>query len=151
MQVRPPNLPSETIEVRTMTQADVAAADELRRLAGWNQKPRDWQRLLKLEPQGCFAALRNGAVVGTVTTTVYGTALAWIGMMLVHPEHRRIGIATRLMNRALEHLKQRRVSCVKLDATPAGQPVYEKLGFVSERRLQRWQRTGNCAESTTPG
>jgi GNAT superfamily N-acetyltransferase len=132
-----------------MTEADLAAADELRRLAGWNQKPRDWQRLLTLEPYGCFVALRNGAVVGTVTTTVYGTALAWIGMMLVHPEHRRTGIATRLMNRALEFLKQRHVSCVKLDATPVGQPVYEKLRFVSEWRLQRWQRIGDSAESST--
>jgi len=118
-----------------MSEADLAAADELRRLAGWNQKPRDWQRLLAFEPRGCFVALRNGAVVGTVTTTVYGTALAWIGMMLVHPEHRRTGIATRLMNRALEYLNHRKVSGVKLDATPAGQPVYEKLGFVPEWRL----------------
>jgi len=132
-----------------MTEADLAAADELRRLAGWNQKPREWQRLLTLEPYGCFVALRNGAVVGTVTTTVYGTALAWIGMMLVHPEHRRTGIATQLMNRALEYLKQRHVSCVKLDATPVGQPVYEKLGFVSEWRLQRWQRIGGSVESST--
>ena len=129
-----------------MTEADLVAADELRRLAGWNQKPRDWQRLLTLEPRGCFVALRNGAVVGTVTTTVYGTALAWIGMMLVHPEHRRIGVATHLMNRALEYLKQRQVRCVKLDATPAGQPVYEKLGFVSEWQLQRWQRLGASSE-----
>src|SRR5262249_44841777 len=149
MQVRPRNLSSETVEVRMMTQADLAAADELRRLAGWNQKPRDWQRLLTLEPRGCFVALRNGAVVGTVTTTVYGTELAWIGMMLVHPEHRRIGIATQLMNRALEYLKERQMRCVKLDATPAGQPVYEKLGFVSEWRLQRWQRVGDCVSSAT--
>jgi GNAT superfamily N-acetyltransferase len=130
-----------------MTPADVAAADELRRLAGWNQKPRDWQRLLELEPHGCFVAQRNQAVVGTVTTTVYGKALAWVGMMLVHPEHRRIGVATQLMKRALEYLKQGQVSCVKLDATPAGQPVYEKLGFISEWRLRRWQRMANCAGS----
>lgn len=131
-----------------MTEADLVAADELRRLAGWNQKPRDWQRLLTLEPRGCFVALRNGALVGTVTTTVYGTELAWIGMMLVHPEHRRIGLATLLMQRALEYLKRSRVRCVKLDATPAGQPVYEKLGFVSEWRLQRWQRIGDCGQLT---
>jgi GNAT superfamily N-acetyltransferase len=139
-------VPAETIEVRLMTEADLAAADELRRLAGWNQKPRDWQRLLTLEPRGCFVALRNGAVVGTVTTTVYGTDLAWIGMMLVHPEHRRTGIASRLMNRALEFLQQRQVNCVRLDATPIGQPVYEKLGFISEWRLQRWQRVGDSTE-----
>ena len=139
-------VPAETIEVRVMTEADLAAADELRRLAGWNQKPEDWQRLLTLEPRGCFVALRNGAVVGTVTTTVYGTALAWIGMMLVHPEHRRSGIATRLMNRALEYLRKGQVGCIRLDATPVGRPVYEKLGFISEWQLQRWQRAEDCAE-----
>jgi len=66
--------------------------------------------------------------------------------MLVHPEHRRIGIATRLMSRALEYLQQRQVGCIRLDATPVGRPVYEKLGFISEWQLQRWQRAEDCAE-----
>ncbi len=123
-----------------MEETDVVAADELRRLAGWNQRREDWQQLLRLEPVGCFVAMRNGQLVGTVTTTAYGQALAWIGMMLVHPEHRRQGIATALMRRALSHLRDSGVRCVRLDATPAGQPLYERLGFAPEWRITRWRR-----------
>ena len=140
MQRRLGQLPSEAIDLRLMSEADLVGADELRGVVGWNQTQQDWRRLLALQPQGCFVAFCNGALVGTVTTTAYGTDLAWIGMMLVHPEHRRKGIGKRLMNRALEHLKELRVRCVKLDATPAGRPLYEQLGFVAESTLQRWQR-----------
>jgi predicted N-acetyltransferase YhbS len=123
-----------------MTEGDLPAADELRRIEGWNQTPEDWRRLFWLEPRGCFVAVQNGGVVGTVTTTTYGQALAWIGMMLVHPEHQRRGIGRRLMRQALEYLQGHGVKCVKLDATPAGRPLYEKLGFVSQGTLTRCRR-----------
>ncbi len=130
----------EKVSLRRMTDGDLRVADELRRLAGWNQTLEDWRRLLWLEPRGCFVAVENGEVVGTVTTTTYGQALAWIGMMLVRAEHQRRGIGTRLMRQALEYLRDRGVACVKLDATPAGRLVYEKLGFVPESTLTRWQQ-----------
>jgi predicted N-acetyltransferase YhbS len=117
--------------LRRMTEADLPGADELRRLAGWNQTAEEWRRSLSLEPEGCFVALQDGKVAGTVTTITYGRALAWIGMMLVHPDHRGRGIGTGLMQQALKYLQDRGVKCIKLDATPAGQPLYEKP-FVVE-------------------
>jgi predicted N-acetyltransferase YhbS len=125
------------LSLRVMTQGDLAAVDELRRLAGWNQTPQDWRGFLELEPQGCFLAELDGELAGTVTTTSYAQALAWIGMMLVHPKHRRHGIATRLMGQAIDYLRARAVRCIRLDATPAGYPLYEKLGFIPEWTLTR--------------
>jgi len=127
-----------------MTVDDISAADNLRRLIGWNQRPEHWRRLLQLEPEGCFVVSLNGQLVGTVTTTSYGTAMAWIGMMLVHPDHRRRGIATRLMQQSVDYLHSRGVNCIRLDATPAGFPLYQQLGFMSEWTLTRWQRGGNA-------
>ena len=69
-------------------------------------------------------------------------------MMLVHAAHQRRGIGTRLMRQALEYLQGRGVECVKLDATPAGRPVYEKLGFVPESALTRWQRLSSGKTQT---
>ncbi len=125
--------------LRVMTAADLPAADGLRALIGWNQTVGDWHRLLRLEPQGCFVALKDSHLIGTVTTTAYGQALAWIGMMLVHPEHRRQGVARQLMQRAICYLQVKSVEVIKLDATPAGQPLYGQLGFVPEWTLTRWQ------------
>src|ERR1051326_2165170 len=139
MQVGSQDRSPQAVELRVMTAADLADADELRRLVGWNQTPEDWRRLLGLAPKGCFIMLHQEKLTGTVTTTAYDTTLAWIGMMLVHPDHRRKGIATRLMQQAVKYLQQRQGKCIKLDGNPGGQPLYEKLGFVSEGILHRWQ------------
>jgi len=136
----------DQIEIRLLTDADIPVAMRLKELANWNQTTDDWRRLLKLEPEGCFAAVLEGQVVGTATTTTYGRTLAWIGMVLVDPGFRRLGIATRLMKRAVEYAISR-VDTVKLDATPAGQPVYERLGFRVESRIERWVR--DCSHSDT--
>jgi predicted N-acetyltransferase YhbS len=132
---------AERAVIRQMQENDLASVDELRRLAGWNQTLEDWRWLLSLEPEGCFVAAQDAKVIGTVTTISYEKALGWIGMMLVHPDYQRQGIATRLMRRALDYLSGCGIRCIKLDATPAGRPLYEKLGFTPECTLTRYQGT----------
>src|SRR5215211_8728516 len=100
------------IDIRLLFESDIAAAMRLKDAAGWNQTEKDWLRLLALEPYGCFAAVKDGRLVGTTTTTTYGNDLAWIGMVLVDPEERHQGIATQLMNVALDYLKDK-VATVK--------------------------------------
>jgi len=129
------------IEIRLLRDSDVPAALRLKELAQWNQTENDWKRLLQLEPNGCFCATCDGEVVGTATTTTYGTELAWIGMVLVDPEHRRRGIGTKLMKTAMTYLDTAGVTTVKLDATPAGRPVYQQLGFHEESLVERWEST----------
>jgi ribosomal protein S18 acetylase RimI-like enzyme len=127
------------VEIRPLGEADLPDAMRLKEVAGWNQTEADWRRLLTIEPEGCFAAVAGGRVVGTTTTIAYGRDLAWIGMVLVDPDWRRRGIATRLMRVALGYLEGRDVRTVKLDATPAGCPVYEALGFEVESMVERWE------------
>jgi GNAT superfamily N-acetyltransferase len=127
------------IEIRLLAETDIAAAMRLTELERWNQTERDWHRLLKLGPDGCFAAWLDGRLVGTVTTTTYGRELAWIGMVLVAPEYRRHGIATQLMSAGIDYLRSAGIATVKLDATPSGRPIYEALGFVSEGLIERWE------------
>jgi RimJ/RimL family protein N-acetyltransferase len=103
-----------------------------------------------LEPQGCFLAELDNELAGTVTTTAYGQAIAWIGMMLVHPKHRRQGVATHLMGQAIEYLRRRTVRSIRLDATPAGYPLYEKLGFIAEWTLTRCQRPARHERPPSP-
>ena len=131
-------LDAEDIDVRLLTGEDIAEAMRLKAGARWNQTEVDWRRLLRLDPGGCFAASIGGKVVATTTTTMYGRALAWVGMVLVDPEFRRRGIATSLVTVALKHLAEAGVGTVKLDATPAGVPVYEGLGFEAELTIERW-------------
>jgi len=126
------------IEIRLLGESDLPAALRLKVLAHWNQTENDWRRLIKLEPNGCFCATDNGEVVATTTTTTYGRELAWIGMVLVDPAYRRRGIATRLMDVALEYLTRKGLETIKLDATPEGRLVYKNFGFREESLVERW-------------
>jgi GNAT superfamily N-acetyltransferase len=126
------------MQIRTMTVHDIPAGMRLKEIAGWNQTEADWQIFLDASRDGCFAAEVDGVVRGTATTIVYGGRLAWVGMVLVHPQHRGHGIGTRLLKKCIEHLDSIQVPCIKLDATPLGKPIYEKLGFAAEYELERW-------------
>jgi len=139
------------LHLRTLTQADLPFADLVRALAGWNQTLRDWERFLATEPEGCFLAEWNGMAAGTVTTTIYGSELAWVGMVLVHPDYRRRGIGRALLEHSITYLRTRGVRCIKLDATPAGKLVYDRLGFRSEWTLKRWVGRTPTGGGAVPG
>jgi GNAT superfamily N-acetyltransferase len=138
----------DQLEIRLLTEEHISAGMRLTRLAGWNQTESDWRRVLKHDPQGCFVAYLDNRVVGTSTSTVYGEDLAWIGMVLVDPVYRRRGVATQLMEVTIRNLPSRGVKTIKLDATPAGRPVYAALGFTEETRIERWMGTARAAGKT---
>jgi ribosomal protein S18 acetylase RimI-like enzyme len=131
---------SSPLAFRLLGREDLPFADSLRALVGWNQTLGDWERFLAIAPTGCFLAEWNGTRAGTATTIVYGTELAWIGMVLVHPEFQRRGIGRALLQHCIGFLRERGVRCIKLDATPLGVTVYCGLGFRDEWTLKRWAR-----------
>jgi GNAT superfamily N-acetyltransferase len=144
-----------------MTKADISSGMRLKEIAGWNQTSADWRRFLEASPEGCFVEEAGGRVCGTVTTITYEHRFAWIGMVLVGPEYRSRGIGTRLLERAIEHLDRLKIPTIKLDATPQGKPLYERLGFRSEYEIGRWtldrsraaaanETSSGALESVTP-
>jgi GNAT superfamily N-acetyltransferase len=122
----------------TLNKSLVPSAMRLNEAAGWNQTGQDWERVISLEPEGCFGLLHDGLLVSTTTAVCYGKELSWIGMVLTDPNFRGRGYARILMETALEFLRQRGLSWIKLDATPMGRPLYLKLGFVDEAPIERW-------------
>jgi GNAT superfamily N-acetyltransferase len=138
------------MRLRVMTDQDVQAGLRLNTLAGWNQTSADWQLFLKQSPDGCFVAEVDGKVIGTAATIPYENRFAWIGMVLVDPEFRKAGIGTQLLHKTIEHLDQAGISSMKLDATPLGKPLYEKLGFVMEYEIERWILKRSPGETSPP-
>ena len=137
------------LKLRYLTDADLPFADSLREIAGWNQTFTDWKRFLALSPRGCLIAESDGRLAATAVTISYGTDLGWIGMMLVHPDFRRRGIARVLLQHCIEILQTASVKSFKLDATPAGREVYLKMGFKDEFSLTRYQtESGHLSASS---
>jgi GNAT superfamily N-acetyltransferase len=126
------------VTIRPMDRADLGLGLHLCRQAGWNQIEADWRRFLDMQPEGCFVAALDGVPVGTTVTCLFGP-VAWIAMVLVEVSARRRGVATALLRHALDFLDERGAKTVRLDATAAGQAVYEKLGFAPEYRLTRYE------------
>lgn len=140
------------VTLRLMTEADIPFAMELKNIAGWNQSARDWEGYLKYEPAGCFIAEVAGKPVGTATSIGYRNHFGYIGMVLVHPDARRLGIGTKLLRQAIAYLQGRGVASVKLDATPMGRNVYLPMGFRDEYELTRFQGVTPTAPPTAgPG
>lgn len=123
------------ITIKNMSEKDLDFAMEIKDAEGWNQTRKDWELLFTSNPDLCLVATLEGKVIATVTAITYEKKLAWIGMMLVRKEHRGKGIAKLLMNSILKKIDH--CPSIKLDATPAGFPVYCKLGFVKEYSIYR--------------
>ncbi len=126
--------------IRLMQADDIDGAMRLKSVASWNQTRLDWERLLRLEPRGCFVDEREGMVAGTTTALRHGTELAWIGMVLVLPAFRRKGIARGLVQHALAWLKECGNAVIGLDATAMGYSLYQQLRFRDEDLIERWER-----------
>lgn len=127
----------EGTRIRRLEERDIDAAIALTDLEAWGYTREDFRRLLALSPDCCFAAERDGRVVGVLTTTTYG-GLAFLGAVIVSPELRGKGVGTEMMEAALAHLRATGVRTVRLNAYLNAVPFYERLGFHGECEVIRW-------------
>jgi GNAT superfamily N-acetyltransferase len=130
------------IRLRAMALEDIPAGMRLCFAAGWNQLEEDWRVFLLSPGSGAFLAEKDGRVVGTVAFMRYDS-LAWIAMMLVDPQERGAGIGAQLMEQVLSALSD--APCIGLDATPLGEPLYRRCGFVNEYGMVRTKATIDAA------
>lgn len=137
--------------VRVITEHDIAGAMCLKEAANWNQTELDWRNVMRLEPDGCFGVDCDGRLAASATNVRYSKELAWIGMVLTHPDYRGRGFARLLMEHSVAWLEERGVEWIKLDATDMGRPLYAKLGFEDECAIERWGRPpGPCEAPELP-
>jgi N-acetylglutamate synthase-like GNAT family acetyltransferase len=142
--------------MRQLRRSDIEDALVLSDAAGWNQTAEDWSRLISLEPEHCYSVEEDGRVVATSTLLVHSRDLAWVGMVLTHPNYRKRGHARRLLDIALARARELGIRSVKLDATAEGEPIYRSLGFETEQAIERWRRdpgpiiSGDVAENEIP-
>jgi GNAT superfamily N-acetyltransferase len=135
---------AEPVALRAMTPSDIPDGLRLSGAAGWNQRAEDWRFLLERNPGRFLVAVRDGRVIGSGGAVCYGTALAWVCMILVDPAERGHGIGSRIVSGVLDRLSDMR--SVGLDATPFGLAVYARLGFVETSRLLRLEAPPTSGE-----
>ena len=139
--------PSEALTSVVLGPADVPDGLALSDAAGWNQTADDWRLFIT---QGRVFGLREGdagPLVATAATLPYEGGIGWVSMVLVNPAWRHQGLATALMARCVAHLRTLGATPV-LDATPAGQQAYLRIGFEDGFALARWEGTVAAPEAS---
>ncbi|WP_458792747.1 GNAT family N-acetyltransferase [Yoonia sp. MH D7] len=134
--------PTETAsasDIITLSLDDIGDLMELSIEAAWNQTAKDWQ--LFLGRGAVFGIVEDGVLSASAAIMPYGTEVAWISMVLTRKSRRGCGLGTRLLKHCLSQIDAQGRTAV-LDATPAGEIIYRKLGFEGYKAFTRWAGTG---------
>ncbi len=124
------------VTLRSTHYNDIEVVMHLKNEEGWNQTEKDWGLLIKNPHNTCLVAEYQQKVIGTATAINYSNEGAWIGMVMVDRNYRGQGVSKLLLADLMKKLEQ--CKSIKLDATPAGLPVYKKMGFVNEYSICRF-------------
>ena len=119
------------MNIREMTPHDAERFSELSALVGWNQTLDDCRFFINTPWCKMICVEEKGEIIATAGAPVYDE-MAFINMVIVHPDYRKRGIATAMIRHLLENLK---VKTFRLHATPAGSFVYSKIGFQTTRTM----------------
>jgi GNAT superfamily N-acetyltransferase len=138
------------IAIRALTLDDLDTADAIMIPAYGVPRSRkhDLRRYLALQPDGWLLALLDGQPAGMGGAIDYGP-FAYIGLMAVLPALQRHGIALAIMERLLTWIAARGCPAALLDASPAGERLYEKLGFVDDDTVIQYIQD-DCAAHPRP-
>jgi ribosomal protein S18 acetylase RimI-like enzyme len=102
-----------------------------------NQPARAIEHKRHVQPELFLVAELSGDVVGT-TMAGYDGHRAWVYLVAVAPEHRKLGIGRRLMAEAVARLRRLGAPKLNLQVNTDNAGVvgfYEKLGFHVENRV----------------
>lgn len=112
----------------------VPAAHDLSLEVKWPHRLQDWQFVERLGSG--FVAEDPGGLVGTAMYWKHDARYASLGMVIVSPARQGHGIGRQLMSMVLDELDG---WTVLLHATPSGQPLYARLGFVPYGAINQHQ------------
>jgi GNAT superfamily N-acetyltransferase len=125
--------------IEEATAADIAALSALRIQMGWSHAT-DLLAAILGWPGSRVFIIRDGELanltgdpaqrpaVATIATAA--PPLGVIGSVMVRPDYQRSGLGRIIMEHAVEWLRLQSARRIFLDATPAGRPLYRRLGFV---------------------
>jgi ribosomal protein S18 acetylase RimI-like enzyme len=98
---------------------------------GHDPWPEDWDAFDDFDPDGVFVAEAGGEAVG-FALCFRRADHGYISVVAVVPSHRRRGIASALVGRAVGYLRSLQADTVRIDAyadAPAAVAAYRSLGF----------------------
>ncbi len=127
------------IAVRPLTEADLDWAADVLAATGLSARQPELRRYLALEPAGYYAAEAGGRPVGLGGYVAY-ERFAFVGNMAVAQDFQGRGVGRAILTRLLEEIDGRGIPETVLEATPEGERLYRKCGFVEAH----WCGSAEC-------
>lgn len=129
------------LSIDRATESTLPATVSLSDAAGWDVDERDWRRFFRSSAATVLVGRSGDDIVGTATLVTYdgrdGPPVAWVGMILVHPDERRQGYGTALFEAAVERAPEN--ALVGLDANEMGYEVYADTGYHDVCEVTQWR------------
>jgi predicted GNAT family acetyltransferase len=85
-----------------------------------------------------YGVYAGGTQVAYARAVTDGATFAWIADVVVHPEHRRQGLGTLLVDGLMADLEALGLRRVLLKASPEGHDLYRKAGFDGLDEPDAW-------------
>ncbi len=113
-------------DIYKLSETDIPGLIALSESVGWDYAEPELRTVLS---SGTIYGIRNNRrqIVASAAIIPYGRQLASIGLVIVHPEYRRLGLGQALMQTCI--ISAGPYTTIQLIATKEGEPLYEKLGF----------------------
>ena len=133
--------------IRAMIRAELDLLVDWAANEGWNPGANDAQIFWDTDPEGFVAAELQGELIGGGSIVSYGGRFGFMGFFIMRPEHRGLGLGTRLWFHRRDRLLSRLQSnaAIGMDGVFAMQPFYARGGFVFSHRDLRFASVGAAA------
>jgi len=127
-----------------LTGSDLPAATDLLARVGLAGARAMLHRYLRWQPDGVWKLDLDGALAGMVTVLRQGS-VGFVGCMAVDPARQGAGLGRRLLEHAHREARRAGIVTFLLEATPAGELLYRRLGYVVEHESMIFARPGATA------
>ncbi|AEW04370.1 GCN5-related N-acetyltransferase [Sulfobacillus acidophilus DSM 10332] len=129
-----------TYTLEALGPEDIPALVDLSAAIGWDYDARE---IGTLEAVGRLFGhkTRDRHLVSSAAIVPYSHAFAFLGMVMVHPDHRQRGLGTMVTQAALA--VQPPGHPVALVSTPSGQGLYQKIGFQQISTVHKYVRSSS--------
>ena len=129
--------------IRRMTKSDLDIAISWAAKEGWNPGLFDRDAFYNTDHKGFFMGFLNGKPISCISAVSYGKDFGFIGLYIVHANHRNKGYGIKIWDKAIKYLKMQNIG---LDGVVGQQENYKKSGFRLAYRNIRYEGNGKKYE-----
>lgn len=141
-----------SLAFRLLSRTELDTALSWAAAEGWNPGGHDADAFWAADPEGFYGMESGGELIGCASIVSYAGAMGFVGLFIVRPEWRGLGLGTQFWNFFMARLRDRLRpgASIALDGVFAMQPFYAKSGFVFTHRNLRMEGTGVSSGKPAP-